>query len=57
MNDFTKNPEFARQQTYFLRTGECKHDEQFRYTTVPYGTKTQITNCGVCGKEFERCYL
>jgi len=41
----------------FLRTGFCDHIVEFRVTAFPPGTNTVITNCGVCGKEFDRKYV
>lgn len=42
---------------YFLKTGYCKHANEFRVTAFPPGTNTVISNCGVCGKEFDRKYV
>jgi len=42
---------------HFLRTGYCIHNPEFKVTAFPLGTNTVITNCGVCGFEFDRIYV
>lgn len=42
---------------HFLRTGYCKHNPEFKVTAVPPRTNTVITNCAVCGYEFDRRYV
>lgn len=41
---------------YFLKTGYCKHDPEFMVTSKPRGTNVTLTNCGVCGKEYDRAH-
>ncbi len=41
-------------KTRFLKFGFCKHDPEFIVTSKPRGTNVTLTNCGVCGKEYDR---
>jgi len=39
---------------HFLSTGYCKHSPEFMVTCHPRETNVTLTNCGVCGKEYDR---
>lgn len=52
-----ENQSLEDAKTLFLRTGFCRHEDEFKRVVFPLGTNTVITNCGVCGKEYDRRYV
>lgn len=47
---------FEYAKILYLRTGFCKHEDEFKQETQPYKTNIIITFCGVCKKEYGRIY-
>lgn len=50
------NLELHNAKMYFLKTGYCKHQDEFKVTSHPLGTNVTLTNCGICGKEYGRTH-
>ncbi len=46
---------FTDEQKLFLKTGYCDHSTLVKYS-IP-NSDTILTNCKVCGKEFDREYI